>query len=148
MTMAVAAGASGWPKAHRTSNSARRRRARRGTQVSGNVVYQTSVRMGASYAKMNAMIRGERAVLLVAAIALSSCTNSPNVKVFAQTKADTGRIEGIVLYEDGRPVRTAIVTADPIDRGMAHKCVTQAEVQLGVPESGWSEAVLQNDENR
>jgi len=56
-----------------------------------------------------------RAVLLAATIALSSCSF---VKVFAQTNK-IGRIDGTVLYEDGRPVDGATVYAYPADRGMA-----------------------------
>ena len=64
---------------------------------------------------MNPMIRGERAALLVATVVLGSCANSPNARVLI------GRIEGIVIYADGRPVHGATVYADPTDRGMVAK---------------------------
>ena len=74
---------------------------------------------GRTYARMEPMIRGELAAWLIVATVLSSGAQQRSVKPLAQTEADTGLIDGTVIYEDGRPVKGATVYAVPLGRPMA-----------------------------
>ena len=59
------------------------------------------------------MNRAELALLLFAALVLSSCVRR---RVIAATDENTGLIEGTVQYEDGNPVNGATVYAQPMGR--------------------------------
>lgn len=75
---------------------------------------------------MNSRIR--LVPLLVGAV-LCSCARPPTVRVVA---ADgPGRIEGIVIYEDGRPAEGATVSARPLDRALGAKVPSADTDELG-----------------
>jgi hypothetical protein len=61
-----------------------------------------------------------RAIPLIVVAVLSSCARQPSVEVVAADEGP-GLIEGIVVYEDGRPAQGASVSAFPLDRGLAAK---------------------------
>ena len=76
---------------------------------------------------MNSRIR---LVPLLVGAALSSCARLPAVRVVA-ADGGPGRIEGIVIYEDGRPTKGATVFAFPLDRGLAAKVPSGDTDELG-----------------
>lgn len=58
------------------------------------------------------------AILLFLAAALCSCARQATLRVVA-SDAGQGRVEGIVIYEDGRPTKGATVSAFPLDGGFS-----------------------------
>jgi hypothetical protein len=59
-----------------------------------------------------------RAAPLIAVAVLSSCARQPTVRVVA-TDGGQGKIEGIVMYEDGRPAKGATVSTFPLRQTLA-----------------------------
>jgi hypothetical protein len=55
---------------------------------------------------------------LIAAVVLSSGLQQQNVKSLTRTEANAGLIDGTVFYDDGRPVKDATVSAQPLGRPM------------------------------
>ena len=55
---------------------------------------------------------------LIVVIALSPWIQQPSVNAVAEPKDDRGLIDGIVTYEDRKPVKGATVYADPLGRPM------------------------------
>lgn len=70
-----------------------------------------------------------RLVSLLAGAVLCSCSRLP-VRVVAADEG-SGQIEGIVIYEDGEPVKGATVFAFPLDRGLAAKVPSADTNELG-----------------
>ena len=64
------------------------------------------------------MNNGMGATLLFLAAVLCSCGRQPTVRVVAVDEGP-GRVEGIVIYEDGRPTKGATVSAFTLDGGSA-----------------------------
>lgn len=67
---------------------------------------------------MKPMVWGRLGTSLILAMAFSSGVPQQSVKSPAQTEADAGLIDGTVIYEDGRPVKGATVSAEPLGRLM------------------------------
>jgi hypothetical protein len=67
---------------------------------------------------------------LFLAATLSSCGRQPAVRVVAADEG-AGLIEGIVIYEDGRPVKSATVSAFPLDRAIGAKVPSIDTDELG-----------------
>jgi len=71
-----------------------------------------------------------RAVPFLIGALLCSCTRQRIVRVVAENEGP-GQIEGTVIYEDGRPVRGATVSAFPLDRGLAGNIPSADTDELG-----------------
>jgi hypothetical protein len=71
-----------------------------------------------------------RAVPFLVGAVLCSCARQPTVRVVAADEGP-GRIEGTVIYEDGRPAKGATVSAFPLDRGLAAKVPSADTDELG-----------------
>jgi hypothetical protein len=70
------------------------------------------------YARMAHMIRRRLATWLTVTIAFGWCVQRTNMNALAQKSDDRGLIDGIVTYEDRKPVKGATVYAEPLGRPM------------------------------
>jgi hypothetical protein len=67
---------------------------------------------------MEPMIRGKVVACLIGGMLLNSGAQQESVTPLAQTEAETGLIDGTVIYGDGKPVKNATVYAVPLGQDM------------------------------
>ena len=81
--------------------------------------YPVNRAVGKNYDKMMRMISRKEATCALVALVLNFCAAQQSEKPPAQTDAETGLIDGTVVYEDGRPTKGATVIAMPLGQPLA-----------------------------